>query len=390
MGATSDRLERFVYEVLFEDRRGMRAALVRWLLGGLSAVFERIARARWWLYHRNVLRSHPAGCLVVSVGNLSVGGTGKTPVVEQVARALRQAGRRVAVLSRGYKSRPEPLLRRLLVRAGLRSAPAPRVVSDGVDVRLPVDLAGDEPFMLARNLPGVPVLVDKDRVKSAVYAVRRWGIDTLVLDDGFQYLPLGQRVDVVLVDAQAGIAEDRVLPRGLLREPHDHLRRADVLVLTKCAGPGNEATKEFLRRHNRHAEILETRHEPQYLEPLGGGERQPLEFLRELRVAALSGIAVPASFEGFLTDLGAEIVARARFADHHRFSAREVARFMKRAAEFRAKAVIITEKDAVRYPTLRAQDQLLPVYFLRVEVRRVGSGEDLGAAAVRWCLASRH
>ena len=147
--------------------------------------------------------------------------------------------------------------------------------------------------------------------------------------------------------------------------------------------------KAFLRRHNRHAEILETRHEPQYLERLGGSERQPLEFLRDLRVAALSGIAVPASFEGFLTELGAEIVARARFADHHRFSAREVARFMKRAAEFRAKAVIITEKDAVRYPTLRAQDQLLPVYFLRVEVRRVGPGEDLGAAAVRWCLASR-
>jgi tetraacyldisaccharide 4'-kinase len=385
MGSTRDRVERFAYEVLFEDRRGKRAMLLRGFLFLLSLVFVRIARTRLWLYERNVFKSQPTGCLVVSIGNLSVGGTGKTPVVEQFARSLQAAGRRVAVLSRGYKSKPEPLLRRLSVKLGLRPAPEPRVVSDGQGGRLPVDLAGDEPFMLANNLPGIPVLVDRDRVKSAVYAVKRWGVDTLVLDDGFQYLPLRQRLDVVLVDAQAALAEDRVLPRGLLREPHDHLKRADVILLTKCAGPGNEELKAFIRQHNHHAEILECQHAPQYLEPILGGERQPLSFLDDLNIAALSGIAVPVSFEGFLKDLGADILAKARFADHHRFTSREVAKFMKRTKEIRAKAIITTEKDAVRFPRLKSEDQLVPVYYLRVEVSRIGSDEPFPDAIRRIC-----
>ena len=385
MGSTRDRLERFAFEVLFEDRRGKRASLLRGVLHALSLVFSRIARTRLWLYERNVFKSQPTGCLVVSIGNLSVGGTGKTPVVEQFARSLQAAGRRVAVLSRGYKSRPEPFLRRLAVKAGLRPVPDPRVVSDGAGGRLPVDLAGDEPFMLANNLPGIPVLVDRDRVKSAIYAVKRWGVDTLVLDDGFQYLPLRQRLDVVLVDAQAALAEDRVLPRGLLREPHDHLKRADVILITKCAEAGNEELKAFIRRHNTHADLIECQHAPQYLEPLHGGERQPLSFLDDLNVAALSGIAVPTSFEGFLESLGADIVTRARFADHHRFTSREVAKFMKRAKQFRAKAVITTEKDAVRFPRLRPEDLLVPVYYLRVEVRRIGSEEPFPDAIRRIC-----
>ncbi len=384
MRAAFDRLEQFAVDVILERRYGKRAALLRLLLWHLSILYQGIVRLRLWLYQERILRQRPVGCMVVSIGNLTVGGTGKTPVVERFARALQDAGRRVAILSRGYKSKPPSLVARLWrwFQTGEADLP-PRVVSDGVRVLLDAARAGDEPFMLASNLPGVRVVVDKDRVKSALYAIDHWGVDTLVLDDGFQYLPLHQRLDVVLVDAQAPFGNEYLLPRGTLREPHDHLRRADVVFITKCLGPGNEAIKARIRRFNRHAEIIECKHEPLYCEEVFTRERLPLEFLNERRVTALSGIAAPDSFEGFLRSLGAEIVLSRQYADHHAYSREELASTMRRARNLRAKAIITTEKDAVRFPPLTEDERPLPIYFLRVEIRVLDGSESLERVVTR-------
>jgi tetraacyldisaccharide 4'-kinase len=386
-----ERLEQFAVDVILEKRFGKRAFLLRVFLLWLSWIYGGVMRLRLHLFREHLVDSHPVGCLVISIGNLTVGGTGKTPVVEKFARALLARGRRVVVLSRGYKSKSRPLLERWKDRFAAQSErPPPRVASDGSRVLLDSGSAGDEPFMLASNLPGVPVLVDRDRVKSALYAIRRWGADTILLDDGLQYLRLQpQRVDVVLVDRQAPFGNEFILPRGTLREPHDHLSRADVILITKCEQPDQSELIERIRTFNRHAPIIECRHRPVHLKNLDTGELLPLDYLKELRIAAVSGIARPDSFEGFLHKLGAEICVSRQFADHHRFSESEIVGIQKRARHLRAKAIVTTEKDAVRFPHLPDEDRLVPVLFLRVEIDFV-EGPEAFARCLDQILAHTH
>ncbi len=373
----TDRFERFAVDVILERRDGKRAAVLRWFLFLLSLLYSPLVRLRLWLYNRNLAHSHSLGCLVISVGNLTVGGTGKTPVVEKLARELTREGRRVAILSRGYKSASQPIWARWRQASqGETPQPGPRVVSDGQRVFLGPFLAGDEPYMLASNLPGVVILTGKDRVRSGLAAIRQWGVDTLLLDDGFQYLPLKERLDIVLVDRETPFGNRFLLPRGTLREPMSHIRRADILLVTKCDGSPLAELKSELRRHNRHAPIVECAHLPRYLAQVSTGEKRALLFLRGLRVVALSGIARPESFENGLRRLGAEIVYSRRFADHHRFSEHELLRVLERAKARSAAAIITTEKDAVRLPFLSTPPPV-PIYFLRVEIEFFQGAEAL-------------
>jgi len=360
-------LEQFATDVILDRAAGRRASLLKPLLLLLATVYAGIMRVRARFYQDAVFRRYSVGVMVISVGNLTVGGTGKTPVVEKLARSLQEAGRRVAILSRGYKSVPKPLLTRLADRFLPGRTPSPpRVVSDGKSVLLDSAQSGDEPFMLARNLPGVAVLVDSDRVKSARHAIRHYQADTLLLDDGFQYLRLGDRFNLLLVDRQNPFGNKHVLPRGVLREPPDALRRADLILLTKCHGKDHEEIEKSIRRHNRHAAIHPCSHHPLHLEDLITGEKKPLSYLRGLRVGAVAGIAVPESFFEGLIKLGAEIVYQRSFADHHRFMAPEVENALTRTRARRGLALITTEKDSVRFPPFPPRD--IPVLFLRVEI----------------------
>jgi len=362
-----ESLEQFATDVILDRTAGRRASLLKPLLLFLATIYAGIMRLRARFYQDAVFRRYSVGVMVISVGNLTVGGTGKTPVVEKLARSLHEAGRRVAILSRGYKSAPKPLLTRLADKFLPGRIPSPpRVVSDGKSVLLDSSQAGDEPFMLARNLPGVAVLVDSDRVKSARYAIRNYRSDTLLLDDGFQYLRLGDRFNLLLVDRQNPFGNKHVLPRGVLREPPDALRRADLILLTKCLGTDHAELEKNIRCHNRHAPIHPCSHHPLHLEDVLTGEKQPLSFLRGLRVGALAGIAVPESFFAGLVKLGAEIVYQRSFADHHRFYASEIENALTRTRARRGLALITTEKDSVRFPPFPPRD--IPVLFLRVEI----------------------
>ena len=197
--AWTENVETFFLEVILEKRRDKRAAIVRTLLYGLSKVFQVAIKFRRFLYNVRILRDSTLGVQVIAIGNLTVGGTGKTPVVEKFARELSNQGRTVAILSRGYRSKPKPFHEWLVNKVLLRDdTTPPRVVSDGKSLLLDSEMAGDEPYMLASNLKDVVVLVDKDRVKSGRYAIEKFGCDTLLLDDGFQYWKLrGRRHDVV-------------------------------------------------------------------------------------------------------------------------------------------------------------------------------------------------
>src|SRR2546428_657878 len=348
MGRRLEKLEEFGIDVVLERRHGIRASVLRGILYALSFVYDRVVQLRLYLYRKRVFRERTLGCLVISIGNLTVGGTGKTPIVEKFARALRAGGRRVAILSRGYKSVPRPAQLKWWERFGRKVPVPPRVVSDGKTLLLDSLTAGDEPYMLANNLKDVIVLVDKDRVKSGLFAIKELKADTLLLDDGLQYLHLKHRLDIVLIDRQAPFGNEHLLPRGTLREPPRNLRRASYIFITKSTGEPNDALINRIRRYNRTAEIIECAHKPLYLQNIITGEKLPLERLRDTFIGSICGIAAPESFEGGLKKLGAHLELAKRYIDHHRYSEAELNSFINRCLRRNLEIIVTPEKDARR------------------------------------------
>ncbi len=383
------QFEQFAIDVIYGRRDDPAAVLFAGFLHLWSLLFSGIAQVRLWLYQKRILHDQPLGSLVVVVGNLTVGGTGKTPVVEKFARALRDRGRRVAILSRGYKSKSPPLWRRAWFWLTHTNEPPPRIVSNGQEVLLDSEEAGDEPYMLARNLPGVFVLVDKNRVKAGTYAIKKFGCDTLVLDDGFQYLPLKGRLNLLLVDKTNPFGNGFLLPRGILREPIKHLKRASYVFLTKSDGRRDEELEELIQRHNPGVDVIECAHRPQYLQRLGLPPdvvegRLPLSALRGQRVGAFSGIAVPESFEAFVRELGASIVFTRRFLDHYRFNYEDFVSIFSEGLEKKVEMIVTTEKDAVRIPADLPCP--VPVYYLRLEIEIIRGAADFDEAVGRICF----
>jgi tetraacyldisaccharide 4'-kinase len=381
----TEAVETFVLEVILEERKGKRAAIVRFILLILSKVFAVAVKVRRVLYNVRILRDSTLGVQVIAIGNLTVGGTGKTPVVEKFARELQNQGRTVAILSRGYRSKPPPLAMRMVNKLLLQDDKTPpRVVSDGKSLLLDSETAGDEPYMLASNLKDVIVLVDKDRVKAGRYAIEKFGCDTLLLDDGFQYWKLaGRRRDIVLIDCQQPFGNEKLLPRGTLREPPSHLARASTIFITKSDG-NTGLLRARIAKHNPGAGIIECIHAPLYFEDVFTGERHGLDFLTGRKVASLSGIAQPESFEQSLVKLGAELVYSKRFADHHRFSQQEVLNVVNRSKKRQATAIITTQKDAVRFPKIDRRD--LPIFFMRVEIKIIGGAKDFNDCVRQICF----
>ena len=382
--AWTEAIETFVLEVILEERRGIRAAIARFVLYLLSGIFLVIVKLRRLLYDLRLLRDSTLGIQVIAIGNLTVGGTGKTPVVEKFARELQNQGRTVAILSRGYRSKPPPLTKRLIDQLLLRSdTTPPRVVSDGKSLLLDSETAGDEPYMLASNLKDVVVLVDKDRVKAGRYAIEKFGCDTLLLDDGFQYWKLaGRRRDIVLVDCQAPFGNEYLLPRGTLREPPSHLARASTIFITKSDNQTGELRARIARLNSK-AGIIECIHHPLYFEDVFSGERHGLDLIRGRRVASFSGIAQPESFEKSLKAQGAELVYTKRFADHHRFTQQEVLNAINRSKKKQAEMILTTQKDAVRFPKIDRRD--LPIYFMRVEIKILRGAKDFNECVRQIC-----
>jgi len=367
--AWTESLEQFVLDVIYGQRKGKRAALLRAVLYLLSKVFTVAVKARRFLYNFRIIRDSTLGVQVIAIGNLTAGGTGKTPVVEKFARELQDAGRKVAILSRGYRSKPAPMHERLVNKILLREdIIPPKIVSDGKSLLLDSEKAGDEPYMLASNLRDVVVLVDKDRVKAGRYAIDKYGCDTLLLDDGFQYWKIkGRRRDVVLIDRQQPFGNNgKLLPRGTLREPPSHLSRAHIVFITKSDGD-TEELRGKIAKYNPEASVIECVHSPLYFEDVFTGDRVGLHLLKGRKIAALSGIALPVSFEESLIALGGDLVYTKRFVDHHRFTQQEILNVINRGKTRLADFIVTTQKDAVRFPKIDRRD--LPIYFMRVEIK---------------------
>lgn len=374
----------FTVNVIYGRESGLAARLWGACLYLLSLLFRGIVFLRSQLYRYRILRAQHLGCLVVVVGNLTVGGTGKTPVVEKLARTLHAKGRKVAILSRGYKSRKEPIYRKWL-RWLLHQPPTPpRVVSDGETIFFDSEIAGDEPYMLARNLPGVVVVTDKDRVKAGLFAIRKFGVDTLILDDGFQYYQLQDHLQLLLVDKTNPFGNGHLLPRGILREPVSQMHRASYIFLTKSEDAPEPELVSTLEKYRSEREWIECTHRPKYLQSVFGDQHEPLERLRGKRVGALSGIATPESFEAFLLKLGVREIVRFRFLDHHRFTGGELHRIFEQVNERELDVLVTTEKDAVRISPEFATP--FPFFFLRVEIHMLAGAGNFEEAVRRICF----
>lgn len=311
---------------LEEREESLARRLVLAPLAPVSWVYAGAATAHRALSERGVLPRRRLATKVVSVGNLVVGGTAKTPLAGWLAAQLKRRGHRVVLASRGY---------------GRSGGAEVEIVSDGRYVRGTAATAGDEPMLLAAQARGVPVIVGRDRGLVGLRALSAFDADILVLDDGFQHHRLHRDVDVLSFDGRLGLGNRRVLPRGPLREPLGALARADAIGVVD--GPLPEADEREIARRAPDAYRFETARQPSALRPLAGGAGLPLADLRDAEIGLLTGVAQPLSVRRTLESLGAHVVAERAFPDHHRYRATDLDGLAEQTPRW-----VTTEKDAVK------------------------------------------
>jgi len=348
-----------------------RGATAGGALIAMAAAYRAVLGARDWLYAGGVLRSRSLDCPVVSIGNLTVGGTGKTPAVELAVRTLIDLGHRPGVLSRGYGRRGGGV----------------QVVADAASIRLDAEEAGDEPFLLARRLPGVPVVVGANRYEAGRLARARFGVTAVVLDDGFQHRTLRKDLEVLMVRAAEPWGNGRLLPGGPLREPVGRLARAGLVVATGAHGIDEAAAvSATVARVAPAVPVLTAAHVPTECFESSAMRVVPVAALREGRLVGFAGIGSPDRFRHTLHEAGAAVVDFREFPDHHWYTREDLARLERRAAELDAHGFVTTEKDWVRLHRLPAPKR--PVYVLRVRLALTSGDAQWRAAFERLAPAA--
>jgi tetraacyldisaccharide 4'-kinase len=309
--------------------------IVSVLLLPLSYLNNIIQSTRVSLYHCGLLKSQRLEAEVISIGNLSMGGSGKTPTAAFVAEILLEKGRKPAILSRGY--------------GGKRSMDSSLVVSDRGKILTTWELAGDEPFLLAKNLKGVPVIVGKDRFSSGRIALDRFQCDTLILDDGYQHLRLKRERNLCLIDCSArDIFEDRLFPSGRLREPLAQLKRADAFLLTHWEETSrNKKLAERLETGYR-KNIFRANHVPGSWLDTGTGKELALEEAKGKKILAFCGIANPSSFFKCLEAMGSGPTSFLPYPDHYCYSQTDLRSIESKGQRLGADLIATTEKDWIR------------------------------------------
>ena len=307
-------------------------------LAVLSVVYGMACKARLWLYRTGIFKARSLPGLVVSLGNLTVGGTGKTPAVVMIARWARDLGYRVAVLSRGYGGKYEGQVLE---------------VSDGKHIHADPGQCGDEPILLANKLSGIPVIISKKRFHAGLYAHEKFGCDFFLLDDGFQHLDLKRDLDLVLIDALKPYGNGHLLPWGPLREPFVQLGRADVFILTRVSHHGvEEHVRAFLKRDFPSTPVFYSDHvSTEIVFPDANAVCGP-DLMEGIPVVAFAGIARPELFRETLIKLGADVVYFRGYRDHYPFGKKDIENLMQMKEEMGARYVLTTEKDWVRIACL--------------------------------------
>ncbi len=364
---------KYLLDLVYTGEDSLFRSCVLGILRGASFLYQGIVELNLALFNKGILPKTKLDAVVISLGNITVGGTGKTPTAERLARMICNMGHKVAILNRGYRAKWQGSV---------------GVVSDGDKIYMTANEAGDEAYLLAKNLPGVSVIIGSDRSKTGAYAIENLDVEVLILDDGYQHWKLHRDLDIVLIDAAANsFGNNYILPRGMLRETLPHLDRADVCLLTKVdqAEEGNcEAICETIRKYNDKAAIVQSIHRSVCFLEVADWYKSipdreiPLEEVQGQRIIAFSAIGNPKSFEQSIADHGAEIVDAIRFHDHHEYTMTEMQDILDKALKQDVYALVTTEKDAVKIPAEFIHSKRgLPVYILKMELNFLASEETI-------------
>lgn len=347
------KTEAYLLSVM-RGRRGVLPFLLRLLACVFSWVYIVGLEVYLSFYKMGIRKRKEFPTPVVSVGNLTTGGTGKTPITQAIARMFRTHNRKVVILNRGYKGENEY---------------GCAIVSDETSVKLTSQQAGDEAFMLASTLPGVPVVVGKERRFTGEVAIDAFNPDVILLDDGMQFWQLHRDVEICLINACDPFDNGWTLPRGLLREPVYHIRRASIVILTHALRAEARQVAALATKVNLFAPDMPLFTADLYpigLRDIKSGKELPLEALDGQRVIAFSALGNPSSFESMVGELGGVLSARHRFRDHHAVTLSELGEMYSEAHTASAVALVTTEKDAVKLPELEAD---IPIWTVQVEMR---------------------
>ena len=330
--------------------------LKRAVLWPLAKLYELAVRLRVAAYETDYLRQRKLDATVISVGNLTLGGAGKTPMADYIARYLKSEGHSVAILTRGYA----------------RESSGMRVLNDPSTDSIAAGSYrefGDEPLMLARALPDIPIIVDKHRFEAGRWAEHRLGSEVLVLDDAYQHLALARDLNILLIDATDPLGGFEMPPFGRLREPLYGIKRADVIIVTRADRPFDQGQIQAIFKYYCgdkvpvmyfYSTITKLRH-------VETGEVYDAKSFTGWNVAVACGIGNPQAFAEDILQVGINIVSESFFGDHHAFKQEDLDRITRAARDAGADAIVTTEKDAVRLEGLTHGD--VPIYAAQLEIQ---------------------
>jgi tetraacyldisaccharide 4'-kinase len=339
-------------EAIILDQKVSKNPPLAALLSIISGVYGQITRLRKFSYRKSIAKSHSLPCMVISIGNITLGGTGKTPMTIYLAELMKRMGRKVAILSRGYKGEAEK-------KGGL--------VSDGRKVFMTPDQAGDEPFMMAGLLKDVPVFVGSNRFENGRIAMEKFQPDVILLDDGFQHLQLKRDIDLVLLDHANPFGNGRLLPRGPLREPLSALSRGDAFIMTRSDCPEGRLS-DLLKNQIGQKPVFKTRHLSYICHVSDGKGNCPIEpdFIKGKKGFAFSGIAKNSDFRDSLKGFAFALTGFSEFPDHHNYKEEELASIGRKAIAQKADFLVTTQKDFSRIG--HAKDWSLPLVVIGIKI----------------------
>lgn len=327
--------------IMKDERRAPDAFILKVLLSTASLVYLLLVRCIYFLYKNRIFRSYKVPATVISVGNITLGGTGKTPFTIFLAETVKAMGRRPAVLNRGY--------------------------------------GNDESDLLKEKLQDIPVLSGRDRVENAIKASRESDSNCIILDDGFQHYRIKRDLDIVLIDSTYPFGNTRLFPRGILREPLARLQDADIAILTKSdMGIANvDSIREKLMRLNKGIKIAESFYQPVDLKKITTNDVRPLSYITYKKIAILAGVANPDYFGWIVGNIGADVQERFHYPDHHPYSDKDMAYIVKRCLVRDIRLLVTTEKDAIRLKRLKTAPGEIEIYALKINFRFSSNEKDI-------------
>ena len=358
-----DAIIQYIYQIAYGPDTPFMGWLLLAVLRGMSYLYEFGVCCKLSMYESGLLKKEKLKCCVISIGNITVGGTGKTPTAQKMAAIIKSMGYRVVILNRGYRSHWGKEL---------------GVVSDGNKIFMTAYEAGDEAYLMAKTLPGIPVIIGKNRAVTGRYAVEKMHAEVIIMDDGYQHWQLERDLDVVLVDTLNMFGNGYVLPRGTLREPLQNLVRGDLFLLTKTDQSSRLSRMQLrntIAKYNEGAPVVESVHHPKNFVEIADwykGISENIKDLEELRgkdVMVFSAIGNPSSFEQTLSSIGLNILEAVRYPDHHDYGMLEMQYNNERASSLKAVAMVVTAKDAVKIPTeFIYSAREIPLYILNMDI----------------------